>query len=217
MPEVKIISAGSSGEVCSGANARRAGVEQGGEAARRRVRAVDRDHEVELGQRLLDLGQLGKAARVGDQRLGAGGGEAVADGVRPEQRGERHRDRRQLVDRKVGHHRLSPVAAAFPSRAGFSFSLYTFEPAWGFRAAAAKYYSLYPRFFEKRVQRDGGWVCWGNCADVEKLDELGYAYHWGLSGPEACKFDNDHGIYALPYIEATNMHQTMEGATATAQ
>lgn len=110
---------------------------------------------------------------------------------------------------------LTPVTTAFPSRASFSFSLYTCDPRWGFRAAAAKYYAMYPQFFEKRVQRDGGWVCWGNCADVPDLDQLCYAYHWGLIGPDAVSFDNAHNIYALPYIEATNMHQTMEGATST--
>lgn len=110
---------------------------------------------------------------------------------------------------------LTPLTKAFPSRASFRFSVYGFAPDWGFRAAAAKYYRLYPQCFEKRVKEDGGWVCWGNCKDVENVAELGYAYHWGLAGPEAVKWDNDHGLYALPYMEATNMHQTMEGAEST--
>lgn len=109
---------------------------------------------------------------------------------------------------------LTEATASFPSRATFSFSIFTFEPTWGFRACAGKYYRMFPRFFERRVQRDGGWVCWGNGADVENIGELGYAYHWGLAGADACKWDNDHGLYAFPYIEATNMHQTMEELTS---
>jgi hypothetical protein len=113
---------------------------------------------------------------------------------------------------------LTEATANFPSKAGFSFSIFTFAPDWGFRACAKKYYTMFPQFFEKRVKRDGGWVCWGNVADVPNYGELGYAYHWGLSGPEACRWDNDHGLYAFPYIEATNMHQTMEEfTTATSE
>lgn len=113
---------------------------------------------------------------------------------------------------------LTSETKQFPSSAGLSLSVFTFETGWGFRGCADKYYRMFPQFFEKRVKRDGGWVCWGNCADVPDIGELGYAYHWGLSGPEACKWDNDHGIYAFPYIEATNMHQTMEEyETATSE
>jgi hypothetical protein len=98
------------------------------------------------------------------------------------------------------------------------FSLFTHEPEWGFRACAAKYYSMFPRSFAVRVKRHGGWVCWGDCKDVPNIEELCYAYHWGLSGAGAVKWDNEHGLDALPYIEATNMHQTMEGfASATSQ
>lgn len=105
---------------------------------------------------------------------------------------------------------LVPEVKRWPSSASVDFSIFTHEPTWGFRSCAKKYYTMFPQFFTKRVKRDGGWVCWGNCADVPNVDELGYAYHWGLSGADATKWDNEHGIYAFPYIEATNMHQTME-------
>ncbi len=105
---------------------------------------------------------------------------------------------------------LTPATKRFPSRAGFSLSIYRFDPAWGFRAGLQRYYDLFAAFFAKRIQRDGGWVCWGNCADVPNLAELGFAYHWGLSGPQAVRFANQHQLYAFPYIEATNLHQTME-------
>lgn len=109
---------------------------------------------------------------------------------------------------------LVPEVKRWPSSASVDFSFFTHDPAWGFRACAKKYYATFPQFFTKRVRRDGGWVCWGNCADVPNVGELGYAYHWGLSGPEAAKWDNEHGIDVFPYVEATNMHQTMEEFTA---
>ncbi|MBI3921021.1 MAG: hypothetical protein HY318_06330, partial [Armatimonadetes bacterium] len=105
---------------------------------------------------------------------------------------------------------LVPEVKRWQSTASVDFSIFTHEPTWGFRSCAKKYYTMFPQFFIKRVKRDGGWVCWGNCADVPNVDELGFAYHWGLSGGDAAKWDNEHGIGVFPYIEATNMHQTME-------
>ncbi len=105
---------------------------------------------------------------------------------------------------------LVPEVKRWPGTASVEFSIFTHEPEWGFRACAAKYYALFPDCFRVRVQRHGGWVCWGNCKDVPNIEELCYAYHWGLSGADAAKWDNEHGILALPYIEAMNMHQTME-------
>ena len=103
-----------------------------------------------------------------------------------------------------------PEVKRWPGSASVAFSLFTHHPAWGFRACAEKYYQMFPQFFTKRVKRDGGWVCWGNCANVPDIEELGFAYHWGGDSPEGVAWDNAHGIYSFPYVEATNMHQTME-------
>ncbi len=105
---------------------------------------------------------------------------------------------------------LVPEVKRWPGSASVAFSLFTHDPAWGFRACAEKYYQMFPQFFTKRVKRDGGWVCWGNCANVPDIEELGFAYHWGGDSPEGVAWDNAHGIYSFPYVEATNMHQTME-------
>ncbi|MCC6446331.1 MAG: hypothetical protein IT210_23115 [Armatimonadetes bacterium] len=105
---------------------------------------------------------------------------------------------------------LLPEVKRWPSSASVDFSLFLHDPAWGFRACAEKYYRIHPQFFAKRAQKDGGWVCWGNVADVSDVEELGYAYHWGPASAAAVEWDNDHGLYSFPYVEATNMHQTME-------
>lgn len=97
---------------------------------------------------------------------------------------------------------LTRATAEFPDRASFRFVLYRCDPRWGFRSAAAHYYRLFPRFFEKRMTEDGGWVCWGTCAGMTNLAELGFKYHWGPGGPEAVKFDDSHGLYSFLYTDS---------------
>jgi len=91
--------------------------------------------------------------------------------------------------------------AKFPSRADFEFLIYTSDPHWGFRSALEKYYSLYPSFFVKRAKKEGGWYVWGNMKDMPEAAGAGFMFHWGPSGPEAVKYDNENGFYALQYNE----------------
>lgn len=51
---------------------------------------------------------------------------------------------------------LAADAAKNPSRASFRFVLYRIDPAWGFRAAAQRYYALFPEHFTVRLDRPGG-------------------------------------------------------------
>lgn len=55
---------------------------------------------------------------------------------------------------------LSPAATRLGNAATFRFVLFTSDPAWGYRAATAKYYALYPDAFVRRTDpaREGGWV-----------------------------------------------------------
>lgn len=61
---------------------------------------------------------------------------------------------------------LTQAATKLPGRAWFDVLLYRSDPAWGFRSAAQGYYRIFPRFFTKRVQREGGA---GFMADEEAL------------------------------------------------
>ncbi len=65
---------------------------------------VDADHEVEIGQVGPDRRELGETRRVGDEHPRARIREAVAQGVRAEQAGERQGDAPELVGRRVGDH-----------------------------------------------------------------------------------------------------------------
>lgn len=53
------------------------------------------------------------------------------------------------------HLGLSPKAKKLPGQAWCSFLLYRHDGNWGLRAAADKYYRLFPRDFEKRVPCEG--------------------------------------------------------------
>jgi len=99
----------------------------------------------------------------------------------------------------------------FPSRADFEFIIYLpDEPNWGFRSALAKYYSIYPHFFTKRANKEGGWYVWGNMKETPEAKEAGFMFHWGPAGVEAIKYDNENGFYPLQYIEFHVYHLTFE-------
>ncbi len=95
------------------------------------------------------------------------------------------------------------------SQAPFRVLLYATDPAWGLRSALERYYQFFPRFFTKRVRQEGGWYVWGNMAETEGALQAGFAFHWGPQDPEAVKWDNEHGVVALNYIEPEFLQQTM--------
>lgn len=95
------------------------------------------------------------------------------------------------------------------ARTPFRLLVYRHDPQWGFRSALDRYYSFFPQFFEKRVTREGSWYVWGNAADTPGAIEAGFAFHWGPGGPDAVKWDNEHGFLALNYIEPEFYQQTM--------
>ncbi len=97
---------------------------------------------------------------------------------------------------------LTEATTKFPNRADYSFVIYNCDPGWGLRAAAERYYQIFPDLFEKRMTEDGGWAVWGNYASMTNLDELGFKYHWGPAGPEAVAFDNANGLYAFLYNDS---------------
>ncbi len=89
--------------------------------------------------------------------------------------------------------------ARFPSQADFRVSLYWHEPAWGFRAATAKYYQRHPQFFVRRLERGGVWNAFGPIHKMPDWQDFGFAYDENSETPLA--FDNEHGITAFRYIE----------------
>ncbi len=97
---------------------------------------------------------------------------------------------------------LTPATRKFPRRAAFSFVIYAHDGRWGLRAAAKKYYDLFPASFEKRMTRDGGWVCWSSLKHISRLSDFGFLYHWGPGGPSAVAYDDRIGVFSFLYNDS---------------
>ena len=109
---------------------------------------------------------------------------------------------------------LSPDTKKFPSKADFSFIIYRHDPEWGFRSAAERYYGFYPRFFTKRMQKEGGWICLWNKYQMDPSTPNVEDFGWQFAlfnindGPDAeihpmdqIRYARKHGWYALVYTQ----------------
>jgi hypothetical protein len=94
------------------------------------------------------------------------------------------------------------------AHAPFRLLLYSHDPAWGFRSALQRYYDFFPDFFTRRLKREGGWFVWGDMSKTEGALDAGFAFHWGPSGNDAVRWDNQNGSLALLYIEPEFYQQT---------
>lgn len=97
---------------------------------------------------------------------------------------------------------LTPATEKFPNRADFEFIVYRVDGAWGLRDGLRRYYKLYPEDFRVRIGKLGGWVCWGNLADVADFGDFGFQYHWGPAGASAVAYDDEHGVYSFLYNDS---------------
>ncbi|MBN1672332.1 MAG: sigma-70 family RNA polymerase sigma factor [Kiritimatiellae bacterium] len=84
---------------------------------------------------------------------------------------------------------LSRKTERFPQKAAFSFSLYRYDPAWGMRAAARKYYGLYPDSFRKRTPYEG----YIGYARLERPDPTAHALHRGREAEPVAQDSSDFG------------------------
>ena len=86
-----------------------------------------------------------------------------------------------------------------PSTAVFKFAIYALdEPRWGMRAAADKFYRLFPESFRLRVKRFGIWMPFTDIAKIADFEDFGFAYHEGAQNPD---FNRRQGIYNFRYEE----------------
>lgn len=86
-----------------------------------------------------------------------------------------------------------------PNTAIFRFAIYTLdEPRWGMRAAADKFYRLFPESFRVRVKRFGIWMPFTDIAKITAFEDFGFAYHEGAGNPS---FNRQHDIYNFRYEE----------------
>jgi hypothetical protein len=95
---------------------------------------------------------------------------------------------------------LTGAAAKHPGRAPFRFYIYRHDGAWGMRAAAQRYYDLFPEFFEVRAERQGCWF-FGTMdpKTINEPDDFMLVYD---EGPHDIAWNHEHGAYSFATTNA---------------
>jgi hypothetical protein len=106
------------------------------------------------------------------------------------------------VDYNLG---LSAETAKFPSSASFHFLLYRHDPEWGMRAAAQRFYEIFPEFFQVRAQRQGLY-CDRVPTDLEAPEDFGFCFDLAGFHQSERKKLKAHGIYLLVHPMGTEAH-----------
>jgi hypothetical protein len=104
-----------------------------------------------------------------------------------------HGDARQLL---VAYDLGLPAGAETTGE--FRFAVYRFDGRWGFRAAAAKLYSLFPTAYAARSLEHGIWMPFFDVEKVRGWQDFGFKYH---EGDGHAAFDDAQGILSFRYGE----------------
>jgi hypothetical protein len=104
---------------------------------------------------------------------------------------------------------LSAKTTRNPSRADFEFGLYQHDPAWGFRAAAQRYYEIFPDCFTKRVKSEGIWLITKGVQKIANPED----FHFKFLETGARKYPVEValGIESYRYSEPWRWRQRYEG------
>ncbi len=105
---------------------------------------------------------------------------------------------------------LSRATAKFPGRAAFTFILYRSDPAWGFRAAARRFYDIYPTSFMCRPAKQGIWMPFVRISGIEDPEDFGFMFQEGA--PEVA-FDDKIGVYDFVYVEPWSVRLYLPATT----
>lgn len=95
---------------------------------------------------------------------------------------------------------ISGRTEKFPDYAEIAFIIYTFDPEWGFRSALEKYYSLFPRAFDRRVTNEGQWMPFTQIDNVKRPEDFYFGFH-EFHPDVDITYNNQNGIYSLIYCE----------------
>jgi hypothetical protein len=99
---------------------------------------------------------------------------------------------------------------------------FSFEPAWGFRAALAGYYGLFPDAFRCGTPEQGLWMPFAPISKVEGWQDFGFKFK---EGNDETAWDDAHGITTFRYTEPmtwwmsmpNEMPRTLDAALAEAR
>ena len=78
------------------------------------------------------------------------------------------------------------------------FCRFDFDPAWGFRAALARYYELFPEQFRCRTPEQGLWMPFAKISKVKGWEDFGFKFK---EGNDETTWDDEHGILTFRYTE----------------
>jgi hypothetical protein len=102
------------------------------------------------------------------------------------------------------------------------FCRFDFNPEWGFRAALAAYYRLFPEAFRRRIAQQGLWMPFARISQVRNWEDFGFRFK---EGNDETAWDDAHGILTFRYTEPLtwwmpmpgNMPRTIDAATNEAK
>lgn len=88
--------------------------------------------------------------------------------------------------------------------ASFKFDVYSFDGNWGYRAAVAKMYTLYPKLFEVRgaAKEQGLWMPFSKVQDVQVWQDFGFRFREGDYDKNVA-LDDINNILTFRYSEPT--------------
>ncbi|MFH1717668.1 MAG: hypothetical protein ABIF19_09980 [Planctomycetota bacterium] len=107
-------------------------------------------------------------------------------------------------------------------KARLRFCKFNFDPKWGFRAALAQYYEIFPDQFRGRTQEQGLWMPFAKISDVNDWQDFGFKFK---EGNNETAWDDEHGMITFRYTEPMtwwmrmpkDMPRTLEAALAEAR
>ena len=86
------------------------------------------------------------------------------------------------------------------------FCQFNFQADWGFRAALARYYEIYPEAFRIRTPQQGLWMPFASISKVPGWQDFGFRFK---EGNDETGWDNRHGILTFHYSEPGNWWMPM--------
>jgi len=84
---------------------------------------------------------------------------------------------------------------------------FAFDAKWGFRAALAKYYELFPDHFRCRTPEQGIWMPFHAISKVEGWQDFGFKFK---EGTNESAWDTAHGILTFRYTEPMTWWMAMK-------
>ena len=107
-------------------------------------------------------------------------------------------------------------------QAHIRFCKFAFDPAWGFRAALARFYALFPEQFRCRTPLQGVWMPFEKISKVPQWQDFGFRFK---EGNDETKWDDAHDILTFRYTEPMtwwmkmpkDLPRTIDAARAEAQ